>query len=122
MKLAKFVILTFIITAALLLYTHQRLEAVKLSYEISEKGLAMNKLLDREKELEYNVAKLKSPTYLELQLAKSDVRLVMPERWQVFETPGLEKNRANRQLPQVVRNIIDLFSLNSEAQATPAVR
>ena len=91
MRLTNFIFLTFFITSTAFLHTHQRIEALKLSYEIKANKNMLNKLLDQKKELEYNVAKLKAPDYLEIQLAKENVELVLPERWQIFEVTGLEK-------------------------------
>lgn len=119
MKIPNFLFTVFFITALALLYTHQRIEAVTLSYEINKKMDALDKLLDQKKELEYNVAKLNAPTYLELQLAREDIKLVLPERWEVFEVAGLKKKKETSPLPLFVRNFKNLFSLR-EAQATPA--
>ena len=120
MKVMRFASIVCSITLMMLLYTHQRIEAIRYSYEISMKEANFNKFLDRQKELEYNVARLKAPMYLELQLAKRDVKMVLPERWQVFETTGLEEKEVSPAMPLFVRNILGLFSLKSEAQATPA--
>lgn len=122
MKLSRFIFLVFMITATTFLYTHQNIEATKLSYEINKRKPILNKLLDQRKELEYNVAKLKAPTYLELQLAKEDVKFVLPERWQVFEATGSKEGEVDSSLPLFVRNIVDHILLRSEAQATPAAK
>jgi hypothetical protein len=109
-----------VVTLSTFLHTYQRIEAVRYSYEINTNKIELNKLLDFEEELEYNVASLKAPTYLEMQLAKSDVKMVLPERWQVFESTGVLDNGADRRASRIVRNIVNIFSLKSEAQATPA--
>ncbi|MEE8360365.1 MAG: hypothetical protein V3S04_05500 [Candidatus Omnitrophota bacterium] len=120
MKLLKFLLFIALITVTTFLYTHQRIEAIKYSYKINLNNIEVNKLLDQRSELEYNVARLKAPTYLEMQLAKGDVKMVLPKRWQVFETTGLAKEVTPRTIPLFVRNVMNLFSLKSEAQATPA--
>ena len=120
MKLLKFLLFIALITVTTFLYTHQRIEAIKYSYKINLNNIEVNKLLDQRRGLEYNVAKLKAPTYLEMQLAKSDVKMVLPKLWQVFETTGLAKEVTPRTMPLFVRNVVNLFSLKSEAQATPA--
>jgi len=120
MKLLKFLLLIALITVTTFSHTHQRIEAIKYSYKINQNNIEVNKLLDQRRELEYNVAKLKAPTYLEMQLAKSDVKMVLPKRWQVFEATGLAKEVTSRTMPLFVRNVVGLFSLKSEAQATPA--
>ena len=122
MKPLRFIFLVSFVTAAIFLYTHQGIDAVTLSYRIKEKGVKVDKLLDQRKELEYNVAKLKSPTHLELQLAKADVRLVLPKRWRVFEVTEPEEEKIHFWLPLLVRNIVGHIFLNREAQATPATK
>ncbi len=120
MKILKFLFLVCVITTTTFGYAHQRIEAIRYSYQIKKNGIALNNLLDRRRELEYNVARLMAPTYLELQLAKGDVKMVLPERWQVYEAAGLREDTIRPTMPQFVRNIVGLFSLKSEAQATPA--
>jgi hypothetical protein len=119
-KTLRFILLIALLTLTTFLHTHQRIEAVKYSYRINLNRIDLNNLLDQKRELEYNVARLKAPTYLEVQLAKSDVKMVLPERWQVFEATGLVDEKIRPAAPLFVRNIVGLFSLKSEAQATPA--
>ncbi|MFH1753120.1 MAG: hypothetical protein ABH875_02960 [Candidatus Omnitrophota bacterium] len=120
MNLIKSLTVIALITLNTFMYTHLRIEAVKYSYRINQSNIEIDKLLDQRRELEYNVARLKAPSYLEMQLAKSDVKMVLPKRWQVFEAPGLASEAIPRTMPLFVRNVVDLFSLRSEAQATPA--
>ena len=120
MKLLNFLFLVFFVTTSTFMYTHQKIEAMRLSYEIKEREVCLNKLLDRKNQLEYNVAKLKAPTYLELQLAKEDVRMVLPERWQVFEVTGLREDNRRFVLPLFVRNFVGQIFMSAEAEATPA--
>jgi len=123
MKVLNFMILVFFATMTTFLHTNQRIEAVRYSYEIKTRSVEVNKLLDHKEELEYNVSRLKAPRYLEFQLAKSDVKMVLPERWQVFETADIvEEREPVYAFPKIVRNVVGFFSLKSEAQATPAVR
>ena len=120
MKTLRFILPIALLTLTTFLHTHQRIEAVKYSYRINLNRIDLNNLLDQQRELEYNVARLKAPTYLEVQLAKSDVKMVLPERWQVFEATGLVEKEIRPTAPLFVRNIVGFFSLKSEAQATPA--
>ena len=119
MKIIKFIILVIFITSTTFLYAHQRIEAMRLSYEINKKEVSLDKLLDQRKELEYNVAKLKAPTYLELQLAKRDVKLVLPERWQVFETSGLKREVVRWVPPLFAQHIAGAIFRSRIAHATP---
>ncbi|NQT06068.1 MAG: hypothetical protein HQ575_00850 [Candidatus Omnitrophica bacterium] len=121
MKITKFLITLISITILTFMHTHQRIEAIKLSYSINEREAALHKLLDRRRELEYNVAKLKTPTHLEFKLAKEDIKLVLPERWQVFEAAGLREEGARKTRPLLLTAIMGLFSLESEARATPSI-
>ncbi len=121
MKLIKFMIIVLFVTCATFAHAHQRVEAVRYSYEIKEKRTAFDKLLDRKSELEYNVARLKSPRYLELELAKRDLKMVQPERWQVIGAGSVTETDARAATPLFIRNIAGFFSLRSVAHAKPAV-
>ncbi len=119
MKLKTFITFLAFLTITTFLYVHQRVEAVKLSYFINKNESTLNKLLDQRRELEYNVTKMKAPGELELKLAREEIDLVLPQRWQVFEVAGLRQDEEGYRLPSILRNMVELFSLKSEAQATP---
>ncbi|MFH1752987.1 MAG: hypothetical protein ABH875_02280 [Candidatus Omnitrophota bacterium] len=121
MKLLNFILLVAVLTVSTFMHAHQRIEAIRYSYEIKIKEAEFNKLLDQRRELEYNVIRLKSPANLELALAKSDIKMVLPERWQVFEAAGLKEEAVRSEMPLFVRNIVGLVSLKSVAHAMPAV-
>lgn len=121
MRLLNFVFIVIFVTSVIFIHTHQKIEATILSYSIKKNQSELDKLLDRKEELEYNVAKLKAPGYLEFKLAKNDVKLVLPERWQVYQT-GPQQKGAEFLSPLFARSIANIFSLNREAHATPANR
>ena len=119
MKLKNYFIFIIAATIVTCLYAHQRIEATILSYEIKEMEFKVNKLLDRREELEYNVARLKTPTYLELKLAKKDLKYVLPERWQVFETSGLKREVVRWVPPLFAQHIAGAIFRSRIAHATP---
>lgn len=101
------------------LRTQQRVDAILFSYDIKAKQKEIEKLLDQERDLHYNIARLKAPQYLECILEENCVKMVMPERWQLIETDRVAKADVEPKLVQLGRNFAALFTLKSEAQATP---
>lgn len=121
MNIPRFTATLVLVTATVLFFTHQRVEAMRLSYEIAKQNASLDKLLDQSRELEYNVIKLQAPTNLVLKLAKSDVKMVLPERWRVLEVSGVRSEAPPSALPRFVRAVTGALSLDKEAQATPAI-
>jgi len=121
MNIPRFTATLVLVAATMLFFTHQRVEAMRLSYEIAKKNTSLDKLLDQSKELEYNIIKLQAPTNLVLKLAKSDVKMVLPERWRVLEVSGVRSETPPPALPRFVRAITGVLSLDKEAQATPVI-
>ncbi len=121
MNIPRFTATLVLVAATMLFFTHQRVEAMRLSYEIAKKNTSLDKLLDQSKELEYNIIKLQAPTNLVLKLAKSDVKMVLPERWRVLKVSGARSETPPPALPRFVRAITGVLSLDKEAQATPVI-
>jgi len=120
MRLSKFTGIVFLVTMVTFLRTQQRVDAILYSYEIKAKERQIEKLLDQERDLHYNIARLKAPQYLEGILEENCVKMVMPERWQLIETNRVAKVDVEPRIVQLGRNFAALFTLKSEAQATPA--
>jgi len=120
MKLSKFVGIVFVVTLVTFLRTQQRVEAVLYSYDIKAKEKEIEKLLDQRRDLEYNIARLKAPSYLECRLEEHCVKMVMPDRWQLIEADRVAKAETTPKIVQLGRNLAHAFTLRSEAEATPA--
>ncbi|MCX5666671.1 MAG: hypothetical protein NT036_06545 [Candidatus Omnitrophica bacterium] len=84
MRLFKYIILLAIITLTALVYVHQQVELVKLSYEIDCKEKKLKELLDRKGILRYNISNLESPSRLEKVLLDRKVSVSYPKKGQVI--------------------------------------
>jgi hypothetical protein len=77
-----------VITFAALLYVHQHVELLKLSYTIEYKEKTLKEMLDRRGSLGYNINNLEAPSRLENVLSARKVDLVFPKRLQIFKIPS----------------------------------
>jgi hypothetical protein len=83
MRLFKYIILLGIFTLTALVYVHQQVELVKLSYEIDCKEKKLKEMLDRKGILRYNISNLESPSRLEKVLSERKVSVSYPKKGQV---------------------------------------
>ena len=84
MRLFKYIILLGIVTLTALVYVHQQVELVKLSYEIDCKEKKLKEMLDRKGTLRYNISNLESPSRLEKALLARKVSVSYPKKGQVI--------------------------------------
>ena len=68
MRIFRFITGMTIITLFSLVYVHQQIESVKLSYGIESREARVKDLLDRREVLRYNINNLESPSRLERSL------------------------------------------------------
>jgi hypothetical protein len=83
MRLFKYIMLLGIVTLTALVYVHQQVELVKLSYEIDCKEKKLKELLDRKGILRYNISNLESPARLEKVLLAKKITISYPKKGQV---------------------------------------
>ena len=84
MRLFKYITLLGIVTLVALVYVHQQVELVKLSYEIDCKEKKLKEMLDRKGILRYNISNLESPSRLEKVLSKRKISVSYPKKGQVI--------------------------------------
>lgn len=84
MRLFKYIILLGVITLTALVYVHQQVELVKLSYEIGCKEKKLKEMLDRRGTLRYNISNLESPSRLEKVLLARKVPVAYPKKGQII--------------------------------------
>jgi hypothetical protein len=65
MRIYRFSISLVFVTSVALLYVHQQVGLLKVSYKINSNEKEFTRLLDRNRALIYNVTRLKSPVTLE---------------------------------------------------------
>ena len=84
MRLFKYIIILGIVTMTALVYVHQQVELVKLSYEIDCKEKKLKEMLDRKGILRYNISNLESPSRLEKVLLERKISVSYPKKGQVM--------------------------------------
>lgn len=113
------------VTLMALVYVHQHVEMVKLSYSIERKEKKVKELLDRRASLGYNINNLESPSRLEKVLIAQKIDIAFPKRNHVINSARLNdqlrtnahlKNMGLERRPNILNGIIDFFSPRAEAQ------
>ena len=124
MRLFRSTILVTFITVIALLYVHQQIELVKLSYAIGLKEKKLKDILDHNEGLGYNIDNLEAPSRLEQVLFAKNIDIDFPKRGQVVDyakpASGYRSQNQARQLG--LRKIdffgiFEFFSPRAEAQA-----
>ena len=85
MKTCKITFLVILITSFALLYVHQQILLLKISYEVQKNEESAARLLDRNRILMYNIAQLKSPQTLQAKISKHKQEFAIPLEWQVVK-------------------------------------
>ncbi len=125
MRLFRSLIIIFGITLVALIYVHQQVELVKMSYLIDYKERKLKLLLDLKGSLGYNIANLEDPSRLEKILLAKKIDLSFPKRGNVFMSTQTAPS-AKRQRPLGATNlgarggtvgILEFLGIGAEAQA-----
>jgi hypothetical protein len=125
MKLFKTLTYMSLVTLIALIYVHQQVELVKLSYSINNKEKMLKVMLDRKDRLGYNVYNLEAPSRLESVLLSKNVDIAFPKRSNVVKVAKVGQNAESE---KIIRNsalegkfnffgILEFFSPRAEAQA-----
>ena len=125
MRVYKSVISMAFVTAMALLYVHQQVELVKLSYAIETKEKNLKDMLDLKEGLGYNINNLEAPLRLEQALSAKRVELTFPRKAQVVKAAkaAFDSKREERILISSIERkpgifgIIEFFGSAREAQA-----
>ncbi len=124
MRIFKFITSMAVITLISLVYVHQQVELVKLSYAIEHKEKKIKDALDRKDALSYNIENLESPARLERVLSARKVDVAYPKRGNVFRFASTAYTAKQDQLRHIgvekkinILGFLDFFSSRAEAQA-----
>ncbi len=125
MKFFKTIISVSCVTLLALLYVHQQVELVKLSYAIEQRERALKDMLDHNESLGYNIDNLESPSRLEQVLISKKIDVNFPKRGQVvkvarFLTPVNRKEALSASNPQKGPGILGFFEFISPAREAQA--
>lgn len=85
MRLFKLIISVAFITTLGVLYVHQQVELVKLSYAIENKAKRLKVILDCKEALGYNIDNLEAPSRLESILLARKIDVAFPKRVNVVK-------------------------------------
>ena len=85
MRLIKSITAIAFVTVMALLYVHQQVELVKLSYSIQNKEKGLKEMSDYREMLKYNIDNLETPSRLEQVLLAKNVDYAFPKKGQVVK-------------------------------------
>lgn len=76
-------------TALLLGYVHQHILTIQCSYRIQENEGNLAHMIDDNIDLSFQLASLRSPTFLEEKLVAADIDLVLPHEIRIVKVPEM---------------------------------
>lgn len=76
-----------IVTAVLLLYVHERVEMLRISYQIQKKSSQLSHEAEEYRRITFEVAQMRSPQNLEKRLEELSLPLTLPKSIQVLRVP-----------------------------------
>lgn len=113
-----------VVTLTGLIYVHQQIELVKLSYSIETKEQKLKVLLDHKERLNYNIDNLEAPARLEKILMAKNIDVGFPGKYNVVKVAKTTSRSAEDHLRASSMDkrfnplgIVDFLSPRAEAQA-----
>lgn len=123
MRLFKSIASIAILTLVALVYVHQQVELVKLSYSIESKEKKVKDMLDHKERLDYNINNLEDPARLEKILMSRNIDVAFPGKYNVVKVAKAANRNAEDRLRSSgidkkfnVLGIADFLSPRAEAQ------
>ena len=124
MRLFRSIASIAVLTLVALVYVHQQVELVKLSYSIESKEKKLKDMLDHKERLDYNINNLEDPSRLEKILMSKNIDVAFPGKYNVVKVAKLTDKSAEDRLRSSsidkkfnVFGITDFLSPRAEAQA-----
>jgi hypothetical protein len=125
MRPFKSLIMISFLTLVALIYVHQQVELLKLSYAIDYKEKKLKDILDRREVLGYNISNLEDPSRLEGILLAKKIDISFPKKGQVFKVAKADtrvRRKESFKAASVERKggafgIFEFLGLKAEAQA-----
>ena len=75
------------VTAALLLYVHERVEMLEVSYQIQAKSAELSQKAEEFRRLNFEVAQIRSPQNLEKRISELSLSLTLPQEIHALPVP-----------------------------------
>ena len=94
--LGKIIFSCSMITALLLLYVHERVEMLRVSYQIQKKSSQLSRRAEEYRRITFEVAQLRSPQNLEKRLEELSLPLTLPKQIQALR---VSEQPAQSQVP-----------------------
>ncbi len=88
-----------IVTGALLLYVHERVEILQVSYALYEKSSELSQKAEEFRRLNFEVARLRSPQSLEARLKQMSLSFTLPKEIRLLRIPESDVTRPLEALP-----------------------
>ena len=111
------------VTLVALVYVHQQVELVKLSYVIGCKEKKLKDMLDRNEGLGYNIENLEDPSRLEQILLAKKIDIAFPRPGNIVRAATANSKRTAGSIrtigiekPFNIFGILEIFSPRAEAQ------
>ncbi len=124
MRLFRSIASITVLTLVALVYVHQQVELVKLSYSIETKEKKLKDMLDHKERLDYNINNLEDPSRLEKILMSKNIDVGFPGKYNVVKVAKLTTRSAEDRLRSSgidkkfnLFGIADFLSPRAEAQA-----
>ena len=124
MRLFRSIASVAVITLVALVYVHQQVELVKLSYSIETKEKKLKDMLDHKERLDYNINNLEDPSRLEKILMSKNIDVAFPGKYNVVKVAKVTTGSAEDRLRSSsidkkfnVFGIAEFLSPRAEAQA-----
>ena len=123
MRAFKTVAFIVFVTVVALIYVHQQIELVKLSYVIGCKEKKLKDILDRNQGLGYNIENLEDPARLEQILLSKNVDIAFPRPNNIVRAAKVKAKVMEDGLRSIgieksfnLFGILEIFSPRAEAQ------
>ena len=97
--LGKILVSCLVVTGALLLYVHERVEVLRVSYGIYAKASRLSEQSEEYRRLKFEVGQLRSPENLEKRLKELSLTLTLPKQIQVLRIPQVKTSLGTLPLP-----------------------
>ena len=92
----RFLSALFVVTLAGLVVVYSEVEAVKIGYAIQKQEERKMLVLDRQRALKYNIARMESPGVMEKKLEARRIVLESPKAWQTLVLTDFDEAAAKR--------------------------
>jgi hypothetical protein len=119
-RIGRYILTLGIITVLLLLYVHQQVANLQVSYRLNKQQEQLTRMIDTYKNLRFELASLKSPTRVEQKLAEADIALVLPTEVKVVRATTLPAHMLTvaKLSPETKKtSIFSVMGIEREAQA-----